>query len=128
MSGRPEGSDYDRYGSVPSEPYDRDAWQEFTPWRPGDRKATERPTAEPTDTVREGFKWTEDQPASFDVGDRVESTRPVGGMLGGAVRPGTVGEVTSTRTGMFDEYVTVRFENGYTEEVSPSDIKYKGWF
>jgi hypothetical protein len=127
MSGRPEGAHDDRYGSIPNEPHDGDAWREFTPWRPGD-KTTDRPTAAPANTVREGFKWTEDQPATFDVGDRVENTRAVGGLLGGAVRPGTIGEVTSTRTGLFDDHVTVRFDNGYTEEVSPSDIKYKGWF
>src|SRR6266567_4328775 len=156
MSGRPEGNDFGGYDSIPNEPDDQDAWQEFTPWRPGD-KATDRATEAPSDTVREawqefttwrpgskatdspsvspssdkvreGFKWTEDQPAKFGVGDRVESTKPVGGMLGGAVRPGTIGEVTSTRTGLFDEHVTVRFDNGYTEDVSPTDIKYKGWF
>jgi hypothetical protein len=39
-----------------------------------------------------------------------------------------VGEIVSTRPGVFGESVTVRFENGYTEELEPNMIKYEGWF
>jgi hypothetical protein len=53
MSGRPEGADYDRYSTAPNEPYDRDAWQEFTPWRPGD-KATDRPSDTASGKVAKG--------------------------------------------------------------------------
>lgn len=44
MSGRPEAGDGMGYDLGDS--YDRDAWQEFTPWRPGDPPvADERPSA-----------------------------------------------------------------------------------
>lgn len=33
MSGRPEAGEF---GDYQPEPYDETAWQEFTPWRPGD--------------------------------------------------------------------------------------------
>lgn len=128
MSGRPEGND-SGYGSI--EPYDADAWQEFTPWRPSDKAAHEQargPDAA-SGTDDDGRRWwTEPQADEFGVGDRVRSTAPLGGALGGAVPSGSLGEVVSTRQGMFDEYVTVRFENGLTEEVAPSVIKYEGWF
>jgi hypothetical protein len=49
-------------------------------------------------------------------------------VFGGAVPTGTIGEVVSTRLGTFEEFVTVRFENGHTEELKPGMIKYEGWF
>lgn len=128
MGGRPEGSDFGGYNSEDFESYDGEAWQEFTPFRPGDASMAERPSAETAASGWAGFKWTEDQPESYDVGDRVQNVRRVGGVLGGAVPEHTIGEVVSTRSGMFDDYVTVRFDNGYTEEVAPEDIEHKGWF
>jgi hypothetical protein len=127
MSGRPEGNDGE-YGWI--EPYDAEAWQEFTPWRPGDKSASgQEGIQEAASGTDDGRRWwTEPQPDEFGVGDRVRSTRPVGGVLGGAVPSGMIGEVVSTRLGMFGESLTVRFENGYTEEVEPSMIKYEGWF
>ncbi|HEX3785037.1 MAG TPA: hypothetical protein VHX38_35715 [Pseudonocardiaceae bacterium] len=127
MSGRPEGSDNGGYHSI--EPVDQAAWQDFTPWRPGD-KATERAvrnSAAPLPEKR--LKWTEEQPDSFDVGDRIGSTKPLGGILGSAVPAGSIGEVVSTRLGLFEETVTVKFDNGYTAaDIKPSDIEHKGWF
>lgn len=128
MSGRPEGNDS---GTGWVEPYDADAWQDFTPWRPGDK--TTREPANGSDTSsgvdQDGRRWwTESQPDEFGVGDRVRSTGKVGGVFGGAVPAGTIGEVVSTRLGLFDEFVTVRFQNGHTEELKPSMIKYEGWF
>jgi hypothetical protein len=126
MSGRPEGSDHGGYDSV--EPADQNAWQEFTPWRPGD-KATDRPVRDPANPESDNrFKWTEKQPEVFAPGDRIDNTKPVGGLLGSAVPSGTIGEVVSTRLGLFDETVTVRFQNGYTAEVKPSEIEHKPWF
>lgn len=129
MVGRPEGND-GGYGWI-QEPHDPDAWQEFTPWRPGDEPAREQGPAQSTakEADNEGRRrWSEPQPERFYVGDRVRSTRPVGGVFGGAVPAGSFGEVVSTRVGLFDEFVTVRFENGYTEEIRPDLIKREGWF
>lgn len=95
MSRRPEGNDSGGYDAV--EPPDSRAWEEFTPWRPGDKSTERNPANEPPTRERQGFKWSEDQPAVFFTGDRVRSTKPVGGLLGGAVPSGTLGEVISTR-------------------------------
>jgi hypothetical protein len=125
MSGRPEGNDggYDSF----EEPDSR-AWEEFTPWQPGDKPASGQPVPAQERRESQGFKWTEEQPESFDVGDRVRSAHAVGGMFGTAVPMGTIGHVVSTSGGLFDEYVTVQFESGYTEELAPSDIEHKGFF
>src|SRR6266496_2381158 len=71
MSGRPEGNDS---GAGWIEPYDADAWHDFTPWRPGDQAAHE-PTggADAASGVGDDGRrwWTEPQPDEFGVGDRV---------------------------------------------------------
>jgi hypothetical protein len=128
VSGRPEGSDNGGYDAI--EPANNDAWQEFTPWRPGDKSTRDRAVTDSSGPLPErGFRWTEDQPDAFDVGDRIGNTRPVGGMLGGAVPKGTIGEVVDTHLGLFEETLTVRFENGHTvTDVKPSEIEHKGWF
>ncbi|TCO47990.1 hypothetical protein [Actinocrispum wychmicini] len=126
MSGRPEAGDSGGYDAI--EPPDSRAWEEFTPWRHGDSPVSDRPTPAPEREAREGFRWSEEQPDSFDVGDRVRSTHALGGLFGSAVQKDTIGHVVSTRTGLFDEYVTVKFDGGYTEEVSLSDIEHKGFF
>ena len=36
MSGRPEGSADGGYGELGPDDYNRDAWRDFTPWKPGD--------------------------------------------------------------------------------------------
>lgn len=131
MSGRPEGND-GGYGWI--DDYDRHAWQEFTPWRPGDKATTDERPSESA-----GSWWTEnparsdhDQQAAthrFQEGERVRSTRSVGGVLGGAVPAGTEGHVVSIEHGLFEQRVTVEFANGYREVVSPDAIRYEsGWF
>lgn len=124
MSGRPEGTS----GGYDDVPEDREAWHDFTPWRPGD-KAEAAPTGPDRTDPFARFKWTEEQPARFEDGDRVRSTRPVGGLFGGAVPAGSVGHVESSRLGLLGEaYVKVKFDNGYVEEVKSGDIKREGWF
>jgi hypothetical protein len=59
-------------------------------------------------------------------GDRVRSTKAVGGLLGGAMPSGTVGHVRSVRMGMFDDvHLTVDF-GGYKTEVTSTDVKREG--
>ena len=61
-------------------------------------------------------------------GERVRSTRSVGGVLGSAVPSGTEGRVVSIEHGVFEERVTVEFTNGYREVVAPDAIRYEsGW-
>lgn len=131
MSGRPEGeaSDYS-YGSYDSG-YDWDAWQEFTPWRPGDAPVADSPPARGAiDTEPEcGRWWTEDVPRRLEAGDRVRAQGAVGGLFISHVPDNTRGRVTSTRHGVLgDEYATVEFENGYTEEVRTSDLRRDSWW
>jgi hypothetical protein len=58
----PEGSDSGGYELI--EPVDQNAWQDFTPWRTGD-KATERAVEDSAAPLPEKrFKWTEEQPAT----------------------------------------------------------------
>ena len=128
MSGRPEGNDSGGYDAI--EPADSTAWQEFTPWRPGDRSTRDRAVSDSAAPLPERrFRWTEEQPDAFDVGDRIGNTKPVGGVLGSAVPKGSIGEVVDTHLGLFEETLTIRFENGYTAtNVKPSDIEHRGWF
>jgi hypothetical protein len=124
MSGRPEGTG----GGYDDVPQDREAWHDFTPWRPGDKSETVPREPARTDPLAR-FKWTEEQPEVFNDGERVRSTRPVGGLLGGAVPAGSIGHVQSSRESLLGElYVKVKFDNGYVEEVKTSDIKREGWF
>lgn len=126
MSARPEGS---AGGYEDIEPYDPDAWRDFTPWRPGDKPESDPVSETPTSDSILGFKWTEGQPVQFNSGDRVQNTRAIGGMLGSAVPKGTIGYVRATRASLLgDAYATVEFDNGYREEVRAEDIERKGWF
>lgn len=125
--GRPEGNEAGGYDAIgPVDDVDVSAL-----WRPSQRTAAGRsPAPGPTARDREagGFQWTEPQPERFGEGHRVRATRPVGGLLGSAVPAGTIGHVESTRAGLTDTRVTVRFDNGLTDEVRPGDITHQGWF
>lgn len=64
----------------------------------------------------------------FNDGDSVVTTENLGGVLGGAVRAGTPGFVVRTEFGLFDEKITVRFNDGRTETVKASQLKREsGW-
>ena len=66
-------------------------------------------------------KWKKDQ--------EVTANRDVGsGVFGSNVPEGTKGEVVESREGLLDDYATVRFDNGYTEEVKASDLKRHSWW
>jgi hypothetical protein len=110
MSGRPEGTD-GGYHEIEDD-YHHDAWQEFTPWRPGDPStAGEAPPgyaangaefdgqrsvpAEPDrnadcrdeaderrSNARSGRWWTEEVPERYKPGDRVRSVVTITGRLG----------------------------------------------
>jgi hypothetical protein len=124
MSGRPEGTS----GGYDDFQQDREAWHDFTPWRPGDKAERVPVESARTDPIAR-FKWTEEQPEQFNDGDRVRSTQPVGGLLGRAVPAGSIGHVESSRMGLLgDTYIKVKFDSGYVEEVKASDIKREGWF
>ncbi|MEV0065372.1 hypothetical protein [Amycolatopsis sp. NPDC050768] len=161
MPGRPEGS-AGGYSDQGGDDYDGTAWQDFTPWRPGDPSTrSEAPASYAADFSGEGLYrpalgdrgdstampgarrsagdakneprgrwWTEDQPTSFESGDRVSSRSAVGGAFFSHVPKGTEGRITSTRSGLFGgDFATVEFENGYIEEVATSELKpEKGWF
>ncbi|MEV0057269.1 hypothetical protein AB0H34_43105 [Saccharopolyspora shandongensis] len=65
----------------------------------------------------------------LNKGDQVSSRGSLGGLFGDAVPSGTAGEIVDTRHGLFDEFTTVKFENGRTEEVRVQDLKREtGWF
>ncbi|GGS54493.1 hypothetical protein [Actinokineospora fastidiosa] len=159
MNGRPEATD-GGYREFDND-YDRDAWQEFTPWRPGDPSTKgEGPPpyahdhAQPDGWFRTLFSaadpqrsvpkspqsgkltdrpsrwWTEDVPERFQPGERVRNNTPIHGKLGMQHVPdNTKGEVISTRHGLLGgEYVTIRFENGYIEEVDINTIERRSWW
>lgn len=67
---------------------------------------------------------------NWDKDDQVVSRTEVGGsgIFGSHVPEGTKGEVVETRTGLFDSYATVEFDNGYTEEVRASDLGRHSWW
>lgn len=69
-----------------------------------------------------------DDVPSYQANDRVRAKNDVRGIFGTRVPAGTNGHVVSTRSGLFTSYVTVEFENGYTEEVKTSDVTKRGWF
>jgi hypothetical protein len=124
MSGRPEGSN----GGYDDVQADHSAIQDFTPWRTGDKTDRDRAEVPSRDPIGH-FQWTERQPDVFQDGDRVRSTRPVGGLLGSAVPADSIGQVESTRMGLLgDVHITVRFSSGYVEEVKPDDIQRASWF
>ncbi|MFD5245650.1 hypothetical protein ACFWIW_13950 [Amycolatopsis sp. NPDC058340] len=73
--------------------------------------------------------WTEGNPRKYGEGDKVKSREAIGGPFMCHVEPGTRGEVVGKRSGLFgDEYLKVKFANGYTEEVKPDAIQRDTWF
>lgn len=164
MGGRPEATDggYHEF----NDDYSQEAWQAFTPWRPGDpstageappsyaagqaelndRTRSSRPYPEPEQSHRrtrsqddEGARghierpgrwWAENVPEKYERGDRVRNNTVIRGKLGMQHVPdNTKGQVVSTRFGLLGgEYVTVRFENGYTEEVKIAEIERRSWW
>jgi hypothetical protein len=66
--------------------------------------------------------------ADWDKGDEVVANTSIGGVFNNHVPSGTRGEVVDSRSGLLDDYVTVRFENGYTEEVKSNEVKEQGWW
>jgi hypothetical protein len=67
--------------------------------------------------------------ANCDKGEEVVAKTDVGsGIFGSHVPEGTRGEVVETRSGLLNDYATVRFENGYTEEVKVSDLRKHSWW
>lgn len=130
MSGRPEA---DGGWSEPDNDYDPDAWQEFTPWRPGDPSTAGEAPMSASGEFFEGRHWTpeardradgkqHDEPASdrqerrggrwwteesaprrYEAGDKVRNQRAAGGTLFSTVQPGTKGEVVSTRRGLLGD-------------------------
>jgi hypothetical protein len=139
MSGRPEGTDpglpeYDHTDL--SDQAERDA---FTPYRPSENTTT--PTAGGgfvADLVGAAASFFEPAPSreapppdtgrAWRPGDTVHSTISLGGLLGGTVPAGTRGEVVDVHPGLLGDQITVRFDNGYTEDVPPGTISYdSGW-
>lgn len=145
--GRPEGNDAGSYGSYSRD--DQDQYGEV--WKRGDPPSWARRPAylrsadeirrrfddgrgrprEPDDREeprREGRRCTEQTERPYTPGDRVRALRPAGGDLISHVPPDTKGRVVSTHLGFLgDPRVIVAFDNGYTEEVTPSDIEYRRW-
>lgn len=67
--------------------------------------------------------------ARFSDGDRVRTTRSVGGWLGDAVPRGTEGRVVRTEHGLFEERVIVEFAGGRSETVGADQLeRVTGWF
>lgn len=63
MSMRPEGNDRGGYGDA-SDSYDENAWQEFTPYRPGDGPVTDEGTPMwSTGTAADGRRYGGSRPA-----------------------------------------------------------------
>lgn len=123
MAGRPESDE----GAWT---YDPDAWKEFTPWRPGD-PPTEATTAAAVESETErtpGRWWTEERTPRYKEGDHVRNRSAVGSGIFPTVQPGSRGEVVSVRHGILGEdFVTVRFNSGYTEEVRPEQLERRRW-
>jgi hypothetical protein len=67
--------------------------------------------------------------STFHEGDRVRTTRPVGGWFGDAVQRGVEGRVTRIEHGLFEERAVVEFPGGRTETLSNNQIeRVTGWF
>lgn len=89
------------------------------------------PSNSPTgdDSPRRGRWWTEEVPPTYKPGDRVTNTRTARGILFDHVQSGTKGHVDKVeKTVLGEDRITVRFDNGYTEVVSPEDIKPRSWW
>jgi len=97
-------------------------WFAFDSDRSVQRHARDDRAATPFADQRGGYEVPE-----FNARDRVKVTRDVGGLFGSRVPRDTVGRVVSTRDGVFHSYVTVAFDNGYTEEVRTTDLSRLGW-
>ena len=124
MSGRPEGGG----GSgLPDEwfSYGDREHVDWVEWDRPSRDASESHHQHATPQQR-----GELEVPTYRQGDRVKARNAVsGGFLGGTTVPqGTRGRVVSTRDGVFTSYVTVAFDNGYTEEVKKSALSKVGWF
>lgn len=107
------------------------AWQEMTPWRPGDKSTRDEQGA----ASFWGSAPTSDAPERARIhreyvkGDKVTASRALGGILGSGVPQGARGEVESIHVGVFEATIRVRFENGLTEDVNESSINYdSGWY
>ena len=87
-------------------------------------------TAPDAEQRRTGRWWTEDVPRRFDGGERVRSTKAVGGPFVSHVPAGTEGRVVERReTLLSGDRLTVRFANGYTEkDIKPEDLKRETWW
>lgn len=154
MPVRPEGSGggYDEPGH---DDFDQEAWQEFTPWRPGDPSTSDEAPASyagdfsaPSRYIEDrgeprpgsssgepaagpaprGFRWSEDS-RKLRAGDDVRAGRALGEGVLSSVPPGEKGRIVSTEVTAFGERGTVRFENGYElENVDLDHLDRRGWF
>ena len=152
---RPESDDR---GYEPPKGYDEGMGEEFTPWRPGDPSASGEAPASytaaggavfegrgPRDPGRvAGGKeqgadhdqeqpqtrwWTEDSVIRWEAGDKVRSRDTVRGSFMAHVPAGTRGRVVDKRMGALSgEWLTVEFDNGYTEIVRPDALRRDSWF
>lgn len=67
--------------------------------------------------------------SSYREGERVSNVDETGGIFGDAVRAGSKGEVVETRHGLLNEYATVQFDNGRTEEINVTNLRREtGWY
>ncbi len=65
----------------------------------------------------------------YERDEVVRATRDLGGTLFSTVPRGTQGRVVDARRGVLHDYVTVRFANGYTEEVRADAVeRLRTWF
>lgn len=120
MTGRPEGSD----GGFEWRSYE--STEDFEPYRPSDASTGEVPaeSAAPTADSKPARWWTEDVDRPWRAGEHARAKKATGGTFVTHVPKGTRGEVLSTRSRLLGgDSAVVRFENGYTEEVSTNDIE-----
>lgn len=125
---RPESGDGGGFPAEWNDYGDREhgTWFEFNSDRSVQRSDQRRETESGSTTSNaEGEQFV----SSYVANDQVSLKSAVTGVLGGTKVPaGTRGRVVSTRDGVFTSYVTVSFDNGYTEEVKKADLKKVGWF
>lgn len=135
--------------------YGPDSGEEFTPWRPGDpstsgeapetHASADRAPLVPSDfdrTPEDGKQsagrhpeqartrwWTEESATRWGTGDKVRSRDTIRGTFMEHVPAGTRGRVVDKQMGALSgEWLTVEFENGYTEKVRSDALKRDGWF
>jgi len=77
-----------------------------------------------------GRWWTEDAPQRYNVGDAVRAKEAIAGEFGMRHVPaGTRGRVVDKQMGVLSgEFLTVEFENGYTEPLDAKSLKRDSWF